>query len=71
MVNKKKKEVKEYKYILIINCQECGTIAETIGPCIKCGNLTFIRVYKAQEIKCYGSANKNNISPGIGIECCS
>lgn len=51
MVKNKKDNEKKYHYILIILCKECGKEAETIGPCVKCGNLTFFREYKAVEKK--------------------
>jgi len=51
MPQKKKDKEKEYKYILLVKCEECGTVAEFIGPCVKCENMTFNRTYKAVEVK--------------------
>lgn len=51
MPDKKKNSEKKYNYILIMRCQKCNTEAEFIGPCIKCGNLTFMRNYVVKEEK--------------------
>jgi len=51
MPRKKKETEKKYVYNLIINCKECGTVSEEIGPCVKCGNMTFVRTYEAVEEK--------------------
>ncbi len=47
MVKKKEPVAKKYIYELIIICNECGTVPESIGPCVKCGNITFVRTYEA------------------------
>lgn len=49
MAARKKQSEKKYVYNLIVNCKECGTVAESIGPCVKCGNMTFSRTYEAVE----------------------
>jgi len=51
MTEKKKQIEKKYEYILIVKCEECGRTTKLIGPCVKCGNLTFVRVYKVLEIE--------------------
>jgi len=51
MPAKKKEENTKYRYILVIECTECGTKAVNVGPCVKCGNTSFHRIYEVEEIK--------------------
>ncbi len=51
MAKQKKNEEKKYKYIMNVICKECGTIVEVPGPCSKCKNEVFERVYLIQEVK--------------------
>jgi len=51
MDKKETKETKKYGQVLIIKCEECGTISESTAPCIKCKNKTFLRVYKVVEVE--------------------
>ncbi len=57
---KKEEVLKEYSQILLIKCEECGTIAESTAPCIKCKNTTFLRVYKVVEIEKNESEDKDD-----------
>lgn len=50
MASKKKEVVEKYMLKVITKCKECGVIALTVGPCVKCGKVLFIREYKAVEI---------------------
>lgn len=50
MADKKKKINKNYNFRQIIICEKCGKVANIPGPCIECGNITFITKLKAQEI---------------------
>lgn len=50
MSNKKKDQIKEYKYVMLIKCVECETVSKVIGPCVKCGCTEFKRVYIAKGI---------------------
>lgn len=51
MANKAKVPEKKYHYILQLLCTECGTVPEKVGPCPKCGSMSFIRHYIAKEDK--------------------
>lgn len=51
MAKKKEEKEKEYRYLLFTLCKECGTVALSCGPCVKCGGILFEREYKAVEKK--------------------
>jgi len=51
MAKDKKDNEKKYHYILKYVCEECRTEVELLGPCVKCGNLTFVRIYVVEETK--------------------
>lgn len=51
MSNQRKKKEKEYRYISITKCDECGTVPEKPEPCLNCKNTIFVRVLLIEEIK--------------------
>jgi len=51
MADKKNKKEKKYHYTVVVICKECETVAETIGPCVKCGCQLFLRMYPVVEDK--------------------
>jgi len=51
MPEKKKNDEKEYRYISITVCTECGTKQEKPQPCQKCGNKVFVRHLELEIIK--------------------
>ena len=51
MAKEKKVKEKIYKYRVVIQCEKCKAVADIIGPCIECGNRTFVRIYVVDEIE--------------------
>jgi len=51
MTEKKNKKEKTYHYTVVEICKECEAVAETIGPCVKCGCKIFLRIYPVVEYK--------------------
>ncbi|MBA7478805.1 hypothetical protein ES707_14233 [subsurface metagenome] len=51
MQKSKDEKIRKYIYILIIKCEKCGAVAKFVGPCTECKNMTFKRIYEAQEVE--------------------
>jgi len=49
MDKKKKTKEKEYLYVVITKCEECGLEPEVMGPCAKCKSEIFLRTYMVVE----------------------